>query len=98
MIEIITAWAIDYGVMTAGTTLAVFVGGWILKKIPFDKLAKWAEKAGVKQGTAITKFFNAKIPKIWNSIIEPIFIDTINAVCFSWIRGFIAGLKSDNPD
>ena len=80
---------------TLGSVAAVILA-WILKKIPFDKFAKWAEKIGLSQGTAITIFFNAKLPKFWNAIIEPVFIDTINAVFFAWVRGFIAGLKSDN--
>lgn len=93
---IITAWLINYGMITAGSTIAVLIGGWILKKIPFNKLAQWAEKIGLSQGKAITKFFNAKLPRLYNSIIEPIIIDVINAVCLSWVRGFIIGLKSDN--
>jgi len=96
MIELATAWAINYGLITAGGTIAAFILGWILKKIPFDKFAKWAEEIGKAQGLAVTTFFNAKLPKLWNAIIEPVFIDTINAVFFAWIRGFIAGLKSDN--
>lgn len=94
--EFITAWLINYGLITAGSTIAVFIGGWILKKIPFDRMAKWAEGIGLKQGAAITGFCNAKLPKLWNAVIEPIVIDTIHAVCFAWIRGLIAGLKSDN--
>jgi len=94
--EIATAWLINYGLITVGSTLAAIICGWILKKIPFDKFAKWAERVGEIQGKAITKFFNTKLPALWNSIIEPIFIDTINAFLFSWIRGFIGGLKSDN--
>ncbi len=96
MIELITSWAINYGMITAGSTIAVFIGGWILKKIPTDKFAIWARKVGKSQGLAITTFFNKKIPALWNGIIEPIVIDTLNAVFFAWIRGFISGLKSDN--
>lgn len=95
---IITAWAVQYGLITAGTTIAVLIGGWILKKIPFDRFANWAEGIGMEQGSVITLFFNSKLPKLWNTVIEPIFVDVINAIFFSWIRGFIAGLKSDNPE
>ena len=96
--ELITGFLIKYGIELAIGSIGTFVLGWILKKIPFDKLAKWAESIGAKQGEAITKFFNSKLPKLWNSVIEPIFIDTIHALFFAWVRGFIAGLKSDNPE
>ena len=80
----------------ASGSIAVVLVGWILSKIPFDKLAKWAEKIGKAQGIAVTTFFNAKLPKLWNKVIEPVIIDFINAVCFAWVAGFIKGLKSDN--
>ena len=79
--------------------IGIIVGivlGWIIKQIPFNKFAVWAEKIGKVQGVAITKFFNSKLPKFWNSVIEPVFIDTINSVCIAWIRGLMIGLKSDN--
>lgn len=94
--ELITGFLATQAAAYIGGSIAAFVLGWILKKIPFNKLAQWAEKVGQKQGTAITKFFNSKLPKLWNAVIEPVFIDTIHALLFAWIRGFIAGLKSDN--
>ena len=94
--EFVTAWLINYGLVTAGSTLAVFIGGWILKKIPTDRFAKWAKEVGEAQGRAVSKFFNSKIPALWNGIIEPIVIDTLNAVGLGWLSGFIAGLKFDN--
>lgn len=94
--ELITGFLASKAAVWVGGPIAVFILGWILKKIPFDRLAKWAEKIGKIQGESITKFFNSKLPKLWNSVVEPVFIDTINALLFSWIRGFIAGLKSDN--
>lgn len=80
----------------AAGSIAAVILAWILKRIPFDRFAKWAEKIGDAQGKAITTFFNAKLPKLWNKLIEPVLIDTIHAIFFAWVRGFIAGLKSDN--
>lgn len=94
----IEAFLINYGIQLAVGSVGTVILGWILKQIPFDRFAKWAEKIGKSQGEAITKFFNAKLPRLWNAIIEPIVIDTINALALSWIRGFIIGLKSDNPE
>lgn len=100
IIETLTAWALNYGMVTAGTTVAVFIGGWILKKIPTGKFSKWAREKGEAQGKAVTKYFNDKIPALWNGIIEPILIDTLNAVGIGWLSGFVIGLKfdNDNPD
>lgn len=94
--EFITAWLINYGLVTAGGTLLTLAVGYILKKIPTDRFAVWAKKVGRSQGLAVTAFFNAKIPKFWNGLIEPIVIDTLNAIGIGWLSGFIAGLKSDN--
>lgn len=98
MIETILAWLTPQVMMWAGGSVLVFIVGWILKKIPTDRFAKWAKEVGRKQGVAVTTFFNAKLPKLYNGVIEPVFIDTIDAVFLGWIRGFIEGLKSDNPE
>ena len=94
--ELLTGFLAKYAIELAIGSIASILLGWILKKLPTDKWAKTFEKIGKKQGLAITTFFNSKLPKLWNAVIEPVFIDTINAVFFAWIRGFIAGLKSDN--
>jgi hypothetical protein len=98
MIEMLIGYATSNAAAYIGGSILVVVAGWILKKIPFARFAKWAEEIGRAQGLAVTTFFNSKLPKLWNSVIEPVFIDTINAVLFAWIRGFIAGLKSDNKE
>ena len=98
MIETLTAFAINYGIQIVGGAIGTAILGWILKKIPFDKFGKWAEKIGKAQGTAITRFFNnwKWTKSFYEKLIEPIIIDFVNAVCFAWVKGFIAGLKSDN--
>jgi hypothetical protein len=96
MTALVTSWLVSYGAMTAGGTIAAFIVGWILKKIPTGKFSEWARKVGKAQGLAITTFFNAKFPKLWNGIIEPVVIDTLNAIGLAWLAGFIEGLRFDN--
>lgn len=96
MFEIMLGWLAEYWITTAVGTIGTVLTGWILKKIPTDRFAVWAKAVGRSQGLAVTSFFNAKIPKFWNGIIEPIVIDTFNAVGIGWLSGFINGLKSDN--
>lgn len=94
MIEALTAWLINYGLLTAGSAIGAIVLGWILKKIPTGKWTKQLGDLGQKLGAAFTKFAASKIP-FYNKVIEPIFIDTL-AVVPAFIAGFIVGLKSDN--
>ncbi|NIA28351.1 MAG: hypothetical protein GWP06_00385 [Actinobacteria bacterium] len=94
MIELLTAWAIKNAVVLAGGSIAAFILGWILKKIPTGKWAKDLGKIGEKNGQSVTAFCNKKIP-FWNKVIEPVFIDTIS-VLLSYVGGFIMGLKSDD--
>ena len=101
MIEALTAWGISklaayVGVSVVGGIAAIF-GAWIIKKIPFGRFAKWSGDKGEKHGAAVTKFFNKKIPAIYEPIIEPIFVDTIVAAT-NYVAGFIRGLKSDNKN
>jgi hypothetical protein len=42
----------------------------------------------------LTKFWATK--KLWNSTIEPYFIDLIDNVVGGALRGLIKGLRSDN--
>jgi len=100
MIETITAWLINYGLTVAGGGIIAVIVGWIIKKIPFARFAQWAEKVGNSQGKAVTVFFNSwKYTKsFYEKLLEPIIIDTVNALFLSWIRGFVSGLKSDNAE
>lgn len=98
MVELATAWLVNYGLITAVGTVSAFIVGWILKKIPTDKWAKAFQGIGEKQGRAVTAFCNSKLPKLWNGVIKPVFIDTVDALILAWVRGFILGLKSDNQN
>jgi len=87
----------DWVAMILGTS-----GGgavlWILKKIPNEKICKVVEgtfeKLGILMTAGLTKFWATK--KLWNSTIEPYFIDLIDNVVGGALRGLIKGLRSDN--
>lgn len=84
-----------------GLSLGLSSGGalvWILKKIPNDKICSVVEgmfeKVGVLMTAGLTKWSFTK--KIWNKTIEPYFIDLIDNVFGSAVKGLIKGLRSDN--
>ena len=84
-----------------GLSLGLSSGGalvWILKKIPNDKICSVVEgmfeKVGVLMTAGLTKWSFTK--KIWNNTIEPYFIDLIDNVFGSAVKGLIKGLRSDN--
>ena len=71
---------------------------WVLKKIPNEKICAVVEgcfeKLGVLMTLGLSKWsFTAKI---WNSTIEPYFIDLLDNVVGGALRGLTKGLKSDN--
>jgi hypothetical protein len=98
MIEDVLQWFINNGVLLVGSGLGSIFLGWLLAKIPTGEWAKSFEKFGHKQGIAVTTFFNRwKWSKsFYEKLLEPVIIDTVDAVLFAWVRGFIVGLKSDN--
>ena len=71
---------------------------WILKRIPNEDLYSWVETGAYWAGSIMTlglaKFKFSK--KIWNSTIEPYFVDLVENTMGAAINGFIKGLKSDN--
>ena len=84
-----------------GLSLGLSSGGalvWILKKIPNDRICSVVEgmfeKVGVLMTAGLTKWSFTK--KIWNKTIEPYFIDLIDNVFGSAVKGLIKGLRSDN--
>ena len=52
------------------------------------------EKHGVAMTAGLSKFKWTK--GVWNKTIEPWFIDLIDNIFGSMVRGLIKGLKSDN--
>ena len=87
------------------TNLTTIIGGgsaaivlWILKKIPNDDIYSWVETGAYWAGTALT-LGAAKwklTRKVWNSTIEPYFVDLIENTVGAAVNGFIGGLRSDN--
>lgn len=72
--------------------------GYVLKRIPNDKIQKVIGSAGYGFGVFVTgglSKFKFSAP-FWNKIIEPYFIDLIDNVGVTFIKDFIKGLRSDN--
>ena len=91
---------LDFIVNNATTIGSVGGGGivlYILKKIPNEHICSVVETTFSSIGKVMTlglgKWSFSK--KIWNSQIEPWFIDIIDNIFGSMIKGFIAGLRSD---
>ena len=92
---------LDFLMSNAGVIGGVGGGGivlFILKKIPNEHICSVIETTFSSIGKCMTlglgKWKFSK--KIWNSQIEPWFIDIIDNIFGSMIRGFIKGLRSDD--
>ena len=88
-----------------GENSTLMVGGgasavalWVLKKVPNEHICSVVETTFESLGSVmtlgLTKWKFTK--KIWNSTIEPWFIDIVDNIFGSMVRGFIKGLRSDN--
>ena len=70
---------------------------WLLKKIPNEDLYNWVETGAYWAGSFMTlglgKWKLTK--KIWNSTVEPWFIDLVDNTVGAAVEGFIKGLRSD---
>ena len=84
---------------------ALIVGGgasamvlWVLKKVPNDSICSVIETAFESMGKVMTLGLGkwSVTKKVWNSTIEPWFVDLGDNVFGSMVRGFIKGLRSDN--
>ena len=71
---------------------------WVLKKIPNKDLYSWVESTAYWAGTVCTLGLSKwKLTrKIWNSTIEPYFIDLLDNTVSTFISSLIKGMKSDN--
>ena len=84
------------GIIGGNSTMLVGGGSaavvlWVLKKIPNEHICGVVESACENLGKVMTLGLG-----IWNSTIEPWFIDLIDNIFGSIVRGFIKGLRSDN--
>ena len=70
---------------------------WLLKKIPNEDLYSWVETGAYWAGSFMTlglgKWKLTK--KLWNSTVEPWFIDLVDNTVGAAVKGFIEGLRSD---
>ena len=89
--------------LISNSTMIGGVGGgsimlYILKKIPNESICSIVETTFESIGKFLTlglsKWKFSK--KLWNSTIEPWFIDLIDNIFGSAVRGIIKGLRSDN--
>ena len=91
--------------MGLSSNMGLLVGGgsagivlFVLKKIPNEKICAFVEgmfeKLGVAMTAGLSKFAWTK--GVWNKTIEPYFIDLLDNLFGSAVRGLIKGLKSDN--
>ena len=84
------------GMIVGGGASAVVL--WVLKKVPNEHICGVIETAFESIGNVMTLGLGKwKVTKgVWNSTIEPWFVDLIDNVFGSMVRGFIKGLRSDN--
>ena len=79
-----------------GGTVAIAL--WVLKKIPNDDIYNWVETGAYWLGSVLTlglaKWKFTK--KIWNSTVEPYFVDLVQNTIGAAVDGFISGLRSDD--
>ena len=81
--------------LAGGTTAGLVL--WVLKRIPNEDIYSWVETGAYWAGTVMTlglgKWRWTK--GLWNSTIEPWFIDLIDNTVGAAVKGFIDGLRSD---
>ncbi len=84
------------GLLVGGGSSAIVL--WVLKKIPNESICSVVETTFESIGKVMTLGLSKwKISKgVWNKTIEPYFIDLLDNVFGSLVRGMIKGLRSDN--
>jgi len=84
------------GILVGGGASAVVL--WVLKKIPNESICSVVETTFESLGKVMTLGLGKwSVTKgVWNKTIEPYFIDLVDNVFGSLVRGFIKGLRSDN--
>ena len=82
--------------IVSGGTAAIVL--WVLKKIPNEQICGVIETSCESVGRVLTLNLSKwKATKsVWNSTIEPYFVDLIDNLFGSMVRGLIKGLRSDN--
>ena len=90
---------------TVANNSTLIVGGgasavvlWVLKKVPNQHICGVIETTFESLGKVMTLGLGkwSVTKKVWNSTIEPWFVDLVDNVFGSMVRGFIKGHRSDN--
>ena len=91
------------GAVTSNSSLIVGGGAsaavlWVLKKVPNESICSVIETTFESLGKIMTLGLGkwSATKKVWNKTIEPWFVDLIDNIFGSMVRGLIKGLKSDN--
>lgn len=84
------------GLMVGGGASAMVL--WVLKKVPNEHICSVIETACESVGRVMTLGLSkwGVTKNVWNSTIEPWFIDLIDNIFGSMVRGFIKGLRADD--
>ena len=84
------------GILVGGGASAIVL--WVLKKIPNESICSVIETTFESLGKVMTLGLGKwSVTKgVWNKTVEPYFIDLVDNVFGSLVRGFIKGLRSDN--
>ena len=84
------------GLMVGGGASAMVL--WVLKKVPNEHICSVIETACESIGRVMTLGLSkwSVTKNVWNSTIEPWFIDLIDNIFGSMVRGFIKGLRADD--
>ena len=85
----------NIGLIAGGGTAGLVL--WILKKVPNEHLCSIVETTFESLGSMMTLGLGRwkLTKKVWNSTIEPWFIDLVDNIAGGAVRGFIKGLRSD---
>tara|TARA_Y100001973_G_scaffold29596_1_gene44797 strand:- start:333 stop:641 length:309 start_codon:yes stop_codon:yes gene_type:complete len=91
------------GVLSNNSSLMVGGGAsamvlWVLKKVPNEHICSVIETACESVGRVMTLGLSkwSVTKNVWNSTIEPWFIDLVDNIFGSMVRGFIKGLRADD--
>ena len=84
------------GLMVGGGASAMVL--WVLKKVPNEHICSVIETACESVGKVMTLGLSkwSVTKKVRNKTVEPWFIDLIDNIFGSMVRGFIKGLRSDD--
>ena len=84
------------GLLMGGGAGAIVL--WVLKKVPNESICSVVETTFESLGKIMTLGLGkwGATKKVWNKTIEPWFIDLVDNIFGSIVRGFIRGLRSDD--